>query len=89
MSVFIGNVKGPNHNSPDDAASVSSSSGHVELSVVGDADDPDYAAGAVRRSLDPIAARNLAALLVRASEEADRMAARAAFKARTDDGERE
>lgn len=77
MSVFIGNVKGPDHNSPHDAAQVWCSPGAVELIVVG---DPDYAAGTIRRSLDPIAARNLAALLVRASEEADRMAARAAFK---------
>ncbi len=89
MSVFIGNVKGPNHNSPDDVASVWCSLGYVELTISGDKNDPDYSAWTVRRSLDPIAARNLAALLVRASEEADRMAARAAFKARTDDGERE
>jgi hypothetical protein len=74
MSAFIGNVKGPRHNSPSTAAEVWCSPGSVELTVVGDSD--------VRRSLDPIAARNLAALLVRASEEADRMSARAAFVAR-------
>lgn len=81
MSAFIGNVKGPRHNSPNDVAQVRCSPGSVELTMVGDSD--------VRRSLDPIAARTLAALLVCASEEADRMAARAAFKARIDDGERE
>lgn len=86
MSAFIGNVKGPRHNSPHEAASVWCSPGQVELRVL---DGVLAAEMGVERSLDPIAARNLAALLVRASEEADRMATRAAFKARTDDGERE
>lgn len=86
MSVFIGNVKGPHHNSPNDAAQVWCSPGNVELTVVGDAGDPDYAAGDVRRVLDPVSARNLASLLVRASEEAERMIARAAFKARQEEG---
>ena len=86
MSAFIGNVKGPHHNSPNEAASVWCSPGNVEVTVVGDQGDPDYAPGTVRRSLDPITARNLAALLVRASEEAERMSARAAFRARQDEG---
>jgi len=64
MSVFVGSVKGPHHNSPNDAADVWCSPGHVELRVLDSA--PNF---------DPIAARNLAALLVRASEEAERMAA--------------
>jgi len=87
VSVFIGNVKGPHHNSPNDAAQVSCSPNAVELTLVGDEGDPDYPPGTVRRSLDPISARNLAALLVRASEEAERMSARAAFRARQDERE--
>jgi hypothetical protein len=86
MSVFIGNVKGPHHNSPNDVAQVWCSPGQVELSVKIDAPGTP---GGLSKSLDPISARTLAALLVCASEEADRMATRAAFKARTDDGERE
>lgn len=79
MSVFIGNVKGPNHNSPHDAATVWCSPGCVELNVFEGAGPSKDGA---HKSLDPISARNLAALLVRASEEADRMSARAAFKSR-------
>lgn len=77
MSALIGNVKGPHHNSPNDAAEVWCSPNQIELTVhVG----PDSLSGTnmdgASRNLDPIAARNLAALLVRASEEAERMAAR-------------
>ena len=87
MSAFIGDVKGPRHNSPDEAAGVWCSPGNVELTVVGDQGDPDYASGTVRRSLDPIAARNLAALLVRAAEEAERMAERKDREARQSNGD--
>ena len=68
MSSFIGAVKGPHHNSPDSAGEVWCSLGGVELSLF-------VIAGVapVTRSFDPIAARNLAALLVRASEEVERM----------------
>lgn len=75
MSAFIGKVKGPNHNSPYDAAEVWCSPNAVELSVYSDGSTEEHGSG-IKRSLDPIAARNLAALLVRASEEAERMAAR-------------
>ena len=72
MSAFIGNVRGPHHNSPNDAVEVWCSPSQVEVNM--------HASGGVKsiasRNLDPIAARNLAALLVRASEEAERMAAR-------------
>lgn len=67
MSAFIGDVKGPHHNSPKVAAGVWCSPSQVELGVIDE--------GTGRINLDPIAARNLAALLVRASEEAERMAA--------------
>jgi hypothetical protein len=75
MSVFIGNVKGPYHNSPFNAAEVWCSPRQIELNVF-DESGAITPNGGVHRSLDPIAARNLAALLVRASEEAERMAAR-------------
>lgn len=68
MSVYIGNVRGPEHNSPAIAAEVWCSPGQVELHVL-----QDTAEAGASRNLDPIAARNLAALLVRASEEAERM----------------
>ena len=71
MSAFIGEVNGPNHNSPSKAAVVWCSPGQVEMTVLAYGADPG-----VSRNLDPIAARNLAALLVRASEEAERMSAR-------------
>lgn len=69
MSTFIGNVKGPRHNSPSEAFEVWCSLNTVEIHVVGTGST---------RNLDPVAARNLAALLVRASEEAERMTARKA-----------
>lgn len=86
MSVFIGNVKGPNHNSPQDAAQVWCSPGSVEISVYSNDSTREHGSG-IKRSLDPISARNLASLLVRASEEAERMTARAAFRARQDERE--
>ena len=91
MSVFIGNVKGPRHNSPNDVAQVWCSSGAVEFNVLNSGGAVDLGSKQLDASvsMDPISARTLAALLVCASEEADRMAARAAFQARTDDGERE
>ena len=60
MSEFIGCVKGPKH---EEVADVHCGPGTVSLRVVG-----VYPTG-VTRSFDPIAARNLAALLVRGSEE--------------------
>ena len=69
MSAFIGKVNGPHHNSPKEAAAVWCSPGQVELTL---ADVTNKHLG-TSRNLDPIAARNLAALLVRASEEAERM----------------
>ena len=68
MSALIGSVKGPHHNSPDDAAEVWYSRDGVEVSLFGEA-----IRDGVRRRLDPLAARNLAALLVRGSEEVERM----------------
>lgn len=72
MSAFIGSVKGPHHNSPRDAVEVWCSPGVVELNTLSQL-EPGHG---TQRSLDPIAARNLAALLVRASEEAERMGSR-------------
>lgn len=72
MSAFIGAVKGPHHNSPEDAAEVWCSVGGVELNM---RDDVSLS-HCISRSFDPTAARNLAALLVRASEEVERMRAR-------------
>jgi hypothetical protein len=73
MSAFIGSVKGPHHNSPNDAAEVWCSRYDVELHVFFVTTD---GAPRLRMNLDPIAARNLAALLVRASEEVERMRVR-------------
>jgi hypothetical protein len=68
VSAFIGAVRGPNHNSPKDAADVYCSLSGVELTISDE--------GRTGVSLCPIAARNLAALLVRASEEVERIRAR-------------
>ena len=77
MSAFIGSVKGPHHNSPHDAADVWCSPRGVELrAFTGDSDAGKSTRDGVHREFDPIAARNLAALLVRASEEVERMRAR-------------
>jgi hypothetical protein len=74
VSALIGKVKGPDHNSQHDAAEVWCSPGLVELTVYKGADSlSGLIMDGVSRNLDPIAARNLAALLVRASEEAERM----------------
>jgi len=73
MSALIGNVKGPDNNSPHDAAQVSCSLGGVELWLFEGTGSTPSTEGTLR-TFNPIAARNLAALLVRASEEADRMA---------------
>jgi hypothetical protein len=73
--VFIGSVKGPHHNSPADSAEVWCSPNQVELNLFIAVVQGDKKSG-LPRNLDPIAARNLAALLIRASEEAERMAAR-------------
>jgi hypothetical protein len=62
MSVYIGSVRGPHHNSPDSAADVWCSPAGIEIQW-----------GKQCAALDPIAARNFAALLVRASEEVERM----------------
>lgn len=76
MSVLIGSVKGPHHNSPNDVAEVWCSPNRIEFTLHRSADSLGISPGGASRSLDPIAARNLAALLVRASEEAERMAIR-------------
>ena len=77
MSVRIGSVRGPHHNSPHDAADVWCSPRGVELrTFTGDSDAGKPTRVGVDREFDPIAARNLAALLVRASEEVERMRAR-------------
>lgn len=65
MSVFIGEARGPDHNSPAVAADVWCSPGQVELTVFGST--------RVSISIDPVAARNYAALLVRGADEAERM----------------
>lgn len=63
MSAFIGSVNGPRHNSPNVAVHVSCSAGGVEVSMSGSL-----------KTLDPIGARVLAALLIQASKESERMA---------------
>jgi hypothetical protein len=74
MSALIGSVKGPHHNSPADAAEVWCNEHDVELNLFSGSNlEPR---DGVQRRFDPIAARNLAALLVRASEEVERMRAR-------------
>jgi hypothetical protein len=81
VSAFIGKVKGPRHNSPHDAVDVWCSLNAVAFNVFEQCNyDLESRRIDVSVSLDPIAARNLAALLVRASEEAERMAARTVDK---------
>lgn len=69
MSAFIGSVNAPHHNSPFVGAEVWCSVERVELKFL----HPAYGTGEAFHAFDPIAARNLAALLVRASEEVERM----------------
>lgn len=79
MIAFIGSVMGPHHNSPNEVADVwtSVSDAGVELRVFkGDEDAGRSERDGISKSLDPVAARNLAALLVRAADEAERMRAR-------------
>lgn len=71
MSAFIGSIKGPNHNSPHDVADVWCSRGGVEVRLLFPRLNADT--HVVPLNFDPIAARNLAALLVRASEEVERI----------------
>jgi|GEM_PF-2575844 len=74
MSVRIGGARGPSSNSPHDAADVWCSRSGVDLRVFNnDSDAGRSDREGVQRTLDPVAARNLAALLVRASDEAERM----------------
>jgi len=70
VSAYIGSARGPHHNSPQEAAEVWCSPRAVEVNLFSGKPDRD----GISRSFDPIAARNLAALLVRAAEEAERMA---------------
>lgn len=73
MSVFIGAVRGPNHNSPHDAGDVWADRSGINLRLFdGNGSSPSKDQG-VERRLDPVAARNLAALLVRGAEESERM----------------
>jgi len=76
VSAFIGAVRGPSSNSPNDAGDVWADRSGVNLRLFeGNGFSFDKAKG-VEGRFDPIAARNLAALLVRASEESERMRAR-------------
>lgn len=76
MSVRIGSVRGPSHNSPGEAAEVWCNAHNVELNVFfTDAPSAPVREGVSKR-LDPVAARNLAALLVRGAEESEMMRAR-------------
>jgi len=82
MSAFIGSVNGPHHNSPHEAAQVwVSREGGVEVGFFGRAHKAEHPTGdhvrdVVKGGLDPIAARNLAALLVRGADEVERMRTR-------------
>jgi len=62
MSAFIGHVNAPHHNSPTKHAEVWASLAGVEFVLFSEA-----------RLLDPTAARDYAALLVRAADESERM----------------
>lgn len=78
MSAHVGAVKGPHSNSPHVACDVWCSMAGVELRAFNsDADAGQSTRDGVMRTLDPLAARNLAALLVRGAEESERMRARA------------
>ena len=72
MSAYIGSARGPYHNSPQEAVEVWCSHRAVEVNLFSGKPDRD----GIARIFDPIAARNFAALLVRAAEEAERMADR-------------
>lgn len=72
MSAFIGSVNVPHHNSPDVGAEVRCSLGGVEVKFL----HANHGTTEAWQGFDPIAARNFAALLVRASEEVERMRAR-------------
>jgi hypothetical protein len=73
MSAFIGCVRGPNNNSPYDAGEVWADAEGVSLNLFeGNGSVRTGVVGCTRR-FNPIAARNLAALLVRAAEESERM----------------
>ena len=82
MSALIGSVRGPHHDSPHVAVEVWCNPRAVGFNVFEHGNAAGKTDAAV--SLDPIAARNLAALLVRASEEAERMAARRAAEGDSD-----
>ena len=77
MSVRIGGVHYPNANGPE-AGTVSASVGGVEV-ILSAPIEYEFPNGdrtkkpATLHNLSPIAARNLAALLVRASDECERM----------------
>src|SRR5580692_7749466 len=72
MSVFIGSVRGPSNNSPHDAGEVWSDASGVSFNLF-DGDGGRATRQGVSRRLDPVAARNLAALLVRAAEASEQM----------------
>jgi len=72
MSAFIGSVNGPHHNSPKRAAEVWCSLGGVELHAYVDRSQEE-ASAATATTLDPLGARVLAALLVEAAKETERM----------------
>jgi hypothetical protein len=72
MSSFIGRVNGPRHNSPKRAAEVWCSLGGVELHAYVDRSQEE-ASAATATTLDPLGARVLAALLVEAAKETERM----------------
>ena len=76
MSVRIGSVHGPSHNSPGQAIEVWCSAQGVELNVFADNGPPASVREGISKRLDPVAARNLAALLVRGAEESEMMRAR-------------
>lgn len=77
MSAFIGDVKAPHSNSPNTRFRVFCSLSGVEIN------DLAFSEDVVSVCLDPIAARNYAALLVRAAEECERMRERADRENRT------
>jgi hypothetical protein len=71
MSALIGEVHHPHHNSPV-AGSVWTDAGGTRLVLERVTQDE----GITQVTLDPVAARNLAALLVRGADECERMRAR-------------
>lgn len=72
MSALIGCQRGPSNNSPHDAAEVWADRSGITLNLFS-GNGTDATRDGTARRFDAIAARNLAALLVRGADEHERM----------------